>query len=428
MLPRVFVAAAVLAVCGATVVSNVTSQSFPISGTSVTLVWKNSGDGCPYLGLVRDSSPVALWETVPCVPFLGIGQSLVLSPPVSSQGGFTLLETMVWRSDNQTVTFIATRGAAVLVSGAVGQAVYTLTFVAGLTSAQVNASASVSQLPSVANRVFLTHASDAKEGIVGFGTQYSQWNMKGRVVGAASLCVYVCACVWRACITAHRVRGCVDARCVQVPVIVSEQGVGRGLEPITFVLNTFGEGSGGYWFTTYVAVPNYVTTNQRGLLLDGGGYSSASVFDLTNDSTVDVAMWVPSDAGAVTLTAVLFDVPAPSDYIREVTLHTGRMAPLPDWTQTGVVIGFEGGTDAVRNMTQLLRRHNVTVAGMWLQDWSGVAVTPTGTRLWWNWEVRRALCVFAWVCPRECEGVSVSASVLASVSASLSVSVECVSE
>ena len=53
----------------------------------------------------------------------------------------------------------------------------------------------------------------------------------------------------------------------------------------------------------------------------------------------------------------------------------------------GLVAGFEGGTEAVRNITAQLVEHGVPVAAMWLQDWSGVRQTPTGTRLWWNWEV-----------------------------------------
>jgi hypothetical protein len=113
---------------------------------------------------------------------------------------------------------------------------------------------------------------------------------------------------------------------------------------------------------------------------------------------------------------------------------------LPRWCVV------QGGTEAVRNITAQLSMHGVPVAGMWLQvralvpctpgpspppltpppphhqrgaafrtplsplssvccrllqlgcagsvcvcacvqDWSGVRVTPTGTRLWWNWEV-----------------------------------------
>ena len=33
------------------------------------------------------------------------------------------------------------------------------------------------------------------------------------------------------------------------------------------------------------------------------------------------------------------------DLITEITAITGRMKPLPDWTQRGAVAGLEGGTE-----------------------------------------------------------------------------------
>jgi hypothetical protein len=64
----------------------------------------------------------------------------------------------------------------------------------------------------------------------------------------------------------------------------------------------------------------------------------------------------------------------------QVTLHTGRMQPLPAWTQTGAIVGYQGGTDAVRNITAQLALHGVPVAGMWLQVRLRAPTPPQPTR------------------------------------------------
>jgi sulfoquinovosidase len=64
------------------------------------------------------------------------------------------------------------------------------------------------------------------------------------------------------------------------------------------------------------------------------------------------------------------------------------MRPLPDWTQEGAIIGLEGGSAVVENITRVLLEHKVPLAGIWLQDWVGTRHDWDGTRLIWNWEVR----------------------------------------
>ena len=59
-------------------------------------------------------------------------------------------------------------------------------------------------------------ASPAAEEVYGFGMTYSRWNLKN----------------------------------LTFPVIASEQGVGRGLEPVTTAINAFGGEQGGDWRTT----------------------------------------------------------------------------------------------------------------------------------------------------------------------------------
>lgn len=98
----------------------------------------------------------------------------------------------------------------------------------------------------------------------GFGQHYSRWNLKGS----------------------------------RVPVLISEQGVGRGLQPLTFALNFFLHGVGADWHTTYVAKPTYMTSHLRSLLL----YETRTcLFDLTRSHTVSAELWSTAMAGAVVM-------------------------------------------------------------------------------------------------------------------------------
>ena len=63
---------------------------------------------------------------------------------------------------------------------------------------------------STYNRLVLTYGCREGEGFYGFGAQYSGFNMKGKVV----------------------------------PMFLSEQGVGRGLEPVTLILDSLSPGAG----------------------------------------------------------------------------------------------------------------------------------------------------------------------------------------
>lgn len=60
------------------------------------------------------------------------------------------------------------------------------------------------------NQLRLTYGCEKDEQIYGFGAQYSKFNMKGE----------------------------------RLPLFLSEQGVGRGIEPLTFFLNSVSPGAG----------------------------------------------------------------------------------------------------------------------------------------------------------------------------------------
>ena len=79
--------------------------------------------------------------------------------------------------------------------------------------------------------VAVNYDSPDDEEVYGLGLQYTEWNFKGK----------------------------------RVPIITSEGGVGRGLQTVTFLLNTFFGKAGGTPVTSYSPSRSYVTNKNRGV-------------------------------------------------------------------------------------------------------------------------------------------------------------------
>jgi sulfoquinovosidase len=136
------------------------------------------------------------------------------------------------------------------------------------------------------------YGSERDEAFFGFGQHYSRWNLKGE----------------------------------RVPVIISEQGVGRGLQPLTFMLNTFVHGVGSTWHTTYVAKPAYITSRLRSLMLFN---NEVSIFDLTRGEVVSAEVW------ATTVTGVIIYGETPLDIVEVITEETVGHHGMPFVHATG---------------------------------------------------------------------------------------------
>jgi alpha-glucosidase len=150
-----------------------------------------------------------------------------------------------------------------------------------------------------------------------------------------------------------------------VPILVAEQGIGRGAEPLTSLLNLVGDRAGGDWSTTYAPKPLYVTNFNRSLMLTN---SEMMFFDTRDPGSIVIEVWGDSITGRILFGHSMLDL------ITQITEYTGRMQPLPAWTQTGAVVGLEGGTEEVLHLTERLLGNKVPVplAGVWVQDWVGL--------------------------------------------------------
>ncbi|KAB2608427.1 alpha-glucosidase-like [Pyrus ussuriensis x Pyrus communis] len=194
------------------------------------------------------------------------------------------------------------------------------------------------------NRVCLTYSSDENERFFGFGEQFSHMDFKGK----------------------------------RVPILVQEQGIGRGDQPITFAANLISYRAGGDWSTTYAPSPFYMTSKMRSLYLEGYEYS---VFDLTKHDRVQIQIHGNSVEGRI------LHGTSPSELIQCFTETIGRPPKLPDWIISGAVVGMQGGTESARHIWNELKTYDAPISAFWLQDWVGQRETLVGSQLWWNWEV-----------------------------------------
>lgn len=181
-----------------------------------------------------------------------------------------------------------------------------------------------------------------------------------------------------------------SGRCV--PILTSEGGVGRSLEPLTWIENIFKKGVGGSQQTTYTAVPHYVTSSMRSFMLENTDFA---VFNLAraNKQEIEIELVTPNLVLTSTLNGRIIRGATPSEIVSAYTTFSGRQRALPDWITTGgAVVGLQGGTDIVNGKLKFLLDNHVPVAAIWLQDWTGKRVTSVGSRLW----VRNCIirCVF----------------------------------
>ena len=182
----------------------------------------------------------------------------------------------------------------------------------------------------------------------GFGEQYAPFDLSGRVV----------------------------------PIAVREQGVGRGLQPLTFLADVTNRGAGGTVEMSYAAWASFVTGDVRGVELDPTRDASHAfaVADTRDGASVTLTSWAPQ------MTAVLSAAQTPPALLERRGATIDR-PQLPDWVLQGAVLGIQGGTQKVREAVENLSAQDAELSAVWLQDWTGVRKAQLGDRLWWTWQL-----------------------------------------
>ncbi|MCG8417121.1 MAG: alpha-glucosidase [Proteobacteria bacterium] len=192
------------------------------------------------------------------------------------------------------------------------------------------------------NRLWFFLEASPGEHIYGCGEQYSELDLRGKLV----------------------------------PLWVQEQGVGRGKDLITLLAN-LRAGAGGAWHTTYFAQPTFVSSANYSCHIDATSYAE---FDFRDPQRHILHIWqVP--------TAIRIEVAdSAPEVIGRLSNYLGRQPELPEWAYDGIWLGIQGGTEIVDKKLRRARKKGVEVAALWAQDWEGIRITSFGKQLRWNWK------------------------------------------
>ncbi|MDP3177262.1 MAG: hypothetical protein Q8M76_05110, partial [Spirochaetaceae bacterium] len=140
------------------------------------------------------------------------------------------------------------------------------------------------------------------------------------------------------------------------PLWTSEQGVGRNKStPITFQADLDGGSGGDYWWTFYPE-PSFVSSRGYYLHAETSAYAA---FDFSRGDFAELEFWeLPSRILIAPRGSMLGAARAASALL-------GRQPELPDWTQEGVILGIQGGTETCLAKLERALSRGVPVSGIW---------------------------------------------------------------
>jgi alpha-glucosidase len=305
--------------------------------------WDNSNGS---IDIANTEAPQrSVWRTPISSNFITIANDETNFEQV--RGSITTHEKISQICQNTKITAVLSSSDSVVVQGELSGNCEARNFVFKLKPTSPNTlsfDARIVPEPGTRMRTFLRYQSEAGEGFFGFGEQYSEFNMKGK----------------------------------RLPLLLQEQGHGRGLQPLSTAINLASKGSAGDWHTTYAPSPQYISSKNRGLYLEN---YEPSTFDFTKPNEVQIEVLSGNVRGGI------LSGTSPLNLISEYTKFSGRMRPLPAWANQGAIVGIQGGESFVRKTVAKLESQGVPISAIWLQDWVGQRHTTAGERLWWNWEV-----------------------------------------
>lgn len=127
-------------------------------------------------------------------------------------------------------------------------------------------------------------------------------------------------------------------------ILSSEGGVGRGLQPLTSILNTQSKHQGGTTVTTYAPAYTFATSERRGVIFPDHTEIGSLDFQGSKEHFT-ATLWKVKIGEPVKMN--VFHGKTLKEVVSSITKVTGRMKPLPGWTQKGAIVGLQGGQDKV---------------------------------------------------------------------------------
>ena len=159
-----------------------------------------------------------------------------------------------------------------------------------------------------------------------------------------------------------------DLRGRAYPLIPRAQGVGRGAQPLSLLVDLV-LGAAGAADTTGAPLPHMVTSAPRSLWVHG---PDVVVADLRQDDRLAMTVWGEALEVSMAVGAT------PADHVAAHTSAEGVPRRVPEWLGTGLVLGVSEGVSEVRDRLDLLAEADVDVAAVWLSDWAGLRPVPFG--------------------------------------------------
>jgi len=187
------------------------------------------------------------------------------------------------------------------------------------------------------NRFWFNILSSEDEKIYGCGKQYSELNLKRKIV----------------------------------PIWCEEEGIGRGKDITTLFANITYK-AGGDAFTTPFPQPTFVSSKNFFCHIETTNYA---IFDFTNDNVSSLYVWnIPEKI-------VIDKQDKATDVISSLTNYFGKQPKLPEWIYDGICIDVQGGSNTIVNKLESALQGNVEVNSLYIHDWVETKTTALGHKI-----------------------------------------------
>lgn len=200
------------------------------------------------------------------------------------------------------------------------------------------------------NHLTLGYSSSKQESIHGFGVQYSKLDFKGSLV----------------------------------PIWIQRQGIGRGEQPISAMIESYVPGVAGNQFSSAQTFPYFLSSQHYTVFLENMEFSR---FDFRQHDKTFIHVYSPSLKLQLNSCAKLLNC------IAQFSEISGRMKTLPAWAHKGAIVGLQGGSESLLHNYHTLKEQKAQISAVVIGDWTGtyLAMQEAPPLPSWNWETDTTL-------------------------------------